>query len=346
MRHTAITKPAVKNEELVVRNQFVNVSRALLLNLALFIGFSVTAQAQISGAGSTVVQPLLAAWATKFGATVPSLRFDGNGSQAGVKALQAGTVDFAGTEVPFTQPELERGGLAQVVLSADALAVVVNLPGVARVQISGLQLVDIFQGRTTNWAQVAQAGGSALPSLPIVRHVRADGSGSTYVFSTYLSRSDKAWARGHASGMTVDWPAGAKGVESTAAMLEAVKKTPGAIGYAALGAAVRSGASLALISNASGAYIKPSLQGVQAALAAATWNDQTGVVDVDGVTGRDSWPMTVVSYILFKKAAPSTKNLQVFFGKALNVGDAEISALSYAPMPPAGKTRAKAQLGA
>lgn len=303
------------------------------------------ASAQIAGSGSSVAAPLIAALGKQFAGQTPAVTYESTGSGAGIKALQEGSADFAVSELPMSFPELERGGFVQVPISADALVLAVNLPGATRVALRGEQIADLYRGRYASWADIAVAAGQAkLPAVPVSAVVRADASGSTYLATTYLTRSDKFWRGGPGAGLTVKWPGSPVQAKGGKEMIEKIKATAGAFGYTDLAAAVKAGLLVVELQNAAGAYVKPAAQSIAGMLESAPWTSRTGTADVDGTGGASAWPITAVSYLIYKRNGPRAKQIQAFANKAVDEGDQAVVQSGLIPIPAAGKRIAKVQI--
>jgi phosphate transport system substrate-binding protein len=288
---------------------------ALCLSL---LGTSVSAQT--IGTGSTLMRDVMASWTAQYGSATGGARYEPTGSSAGVAQAREGTVDF---DVPLTAAALQQANLRQVPLAAAAVAVIVNLPelGGKPVKLTGDILSDIFTGAITQWnhSQIAAANpGLPLPNRAIVPIWRADGSGQSYVFSTYLSR----------------------GVRGGAAVLEAVKATPGAIGYDSFGAAQRAGLGIAELRNAADRFVAPSAASINEALAQAKWNNDSASADLDGSAGAGSYPMSAVTYAVISGNRKGGVNPVPFLKAAVASGDAQVSQAGLIPLPAAGKSLA------
>ncbi len=262
------------------------------------------APVSLLGAGASTVEPLLTGWASAFTHEFPDVTvgFRALGSAAGVRQVMSGSVDFGVTDVPLRESELERASrtLWQLPVAVTALAIVYQLPGVPELQLSPRQLADIYLGRVTRWdePELAGAGGAvALPALPIRVVYRADGSGSSGVFTEYLTKLSPDWAARVGTGKSVVWPtgSGAKGAEGLA---EWVAQTPGAIGYLEATRAARRGLSMAALETSRGQVVLPSPQGVAAAAAAAGPPDAELPPSLLDLPADQAYPLSSYSYVL------------------------------------------------
>ena len=300
------------------------------------------AQAQVAGAGSTLVRELMNGWATQYGPASGGATYDAVGSSAGLAKATEQSVDFGVTDVPLTASALRLAGLRQIPLAGAAVAVVVNLPelGGKPIKLNGAILSDIFQGSITRWNHAIIAGanpGLALPNRAITPVWRSDGSGQSYVFSTYLSRGSPAWRRvvGQTNNLSLTTGVSAKGGQ---AVLDAVKATPGAIGYDALGAAQRSGLAIAELLNGSGKSVAPNAASIGEALERAVWNKDSNSADLDGSAGPGAYPMTAVPYSLIPIALKKGRNNALpFVQSAVAQGDARVLQAGFVPLPAVAK---------
>jgi phosphate transport system substrate-binding protein len=306
--------------------------------------FCSQASAQTIGTGSTLMRDLMTAWTAQHGSATGGARYEPSGSSAGVAQAREGTVDFGVTDVPLTAAALQQANLKQVPLAAAAVAVIVNLPelGGKPIKLTGDILGDIFTGGITQWnhSQIASANpGLTLPARAIVPIWRSDGSGQSYVFSTYLSRGNAKWRRTISSTNNLALPVG-RGVRGGAAVLEAVKATPGAIGYDSLGAAQRAGLGIAELRNAADRFVTPNAASISEALAQAKWSNDSASADLDGSAGAGSYPMSAVTYAVISGNRKGGVNPVPFLKAAVASGDAQVSQAGLIPLPPAGKSLA------
>ena len=313
--------------------------------LALFCAAS--AQAQVTGAGSTLVRELVGGWATQYGPASGGVTYEGGGSSAGVSRAMEQSVDFGVSDVPMTAAALRQAGLRQVPLAGAAVAVIVNLPelGTQAIKLNGDILADIYQGTITNWnhSQIAGANpGVKLPNRAIVPIWRADGSGQSYVFSTYLARGNSKWRRTVGSTNNLALTAG-RSARGGAGLLDAVKATPGAIGYDSLGAAQKAGLGIAELLNGSGKSIAPNAASIAEALERAQWTKDSNAADLDGSAGPGAYPMAAVPYALVPVAVKATrKSALPFIQTSVAQGDALVKQVGFLPLPAVAKTQVSA----
>lgn len=265
--------------------------------------YAADAGVEVIGAGASFPAPLIQDWAERYSReTGVRLLYRSVGSGEGIRRVTARSADFAVTDVPLTQAELSQDDLLQFPLVVGAIAPVLNVPGIgdAQLKLTGAVLADIFLGRITRWdaPQIRDLNpGLALPDLPITVVHRSDGSGTSFVFTYYLSASSPAWEQKLGIGSRLVWPVGV-GASGSDGVAQAVHDTVGAIGYVEYAHAAGRELATALLRNKAGRYAHAGRTGVLAALAAARWS-RPGyyevLVDRDGA---DSWPIVAVSFVL------------------------------------------------
>ncbi|MHB8669833.1 MAG: phosphate ABC transporter substrate-binding protein PstS [Acidimicrobiales bacterium] len=299
--------------------------------------------ATLSGAGSTFVQTIMQQWIKDYRGVAPgvTINYQGVGSGAGIQQLTAKTVDFAGSDVPLKASEQQATGGSGAVLeipwTAGGVAIEYNLPGISDLVLSPGTLAGIFAGKITRWdaaAVKADNPSASLPSTGIQIVHRSDGSGTTDVFTSYLSAVVPAtWTFG--KGKDVPWPAGigAKGSDGVTA---AVKQTPGAIGYAEVSFPKQNGLGVALLKNKSGSSVGPTAEGVSAALAEATVKSDL-TLDINFAPSNPrAYPLGTTTYLLYYKTSGNQAKataLKHFADWVLTEGQKRAAALDYAPMP-------------
>ena len=304
----------------------------------------------VHGGGATFPFPLYAKWAYLYKArTGLALNYLSIGSGGGLEQLQAKTVDFGASEYPLPDRQLEARGLLQFPMTVGAVVMGVNLPGLAtgRLKLTGEVIGRIYLGEVTLWNDKALRDlnpGLKLPDLPITVVHRADGSGTTWLFTQYLTRSCPAWGKVAGAGPSVSWPVGAggKGNEGVAAY---IKTIPGAIGYMEATYAAQSAIVTASLRNRDGRFVAPSLEAYQAAERQADWSGPTG----DGtflldLSGPETWPMVGASYILIYKNQPDAgkaKSLLGFLDWCLRDGAGVAEGLGYVPLPESAARRVR-----
>jgi phosphate transport system substrate-binding protein len=301
------------------------------------------AQTLINGAGSTFDYPALTKWFEAYGKTDSDVRFNyaSIGSGGGQKQLLNQTVDFGASDAPMKDEALASapGKILHLPIVAGGVAIIYNLPGSPKLKMDGNLIANIFMGNITTWNDPKIAAlnpGVDLPNLPIVPVHRSEGSGTTFIFSDYLSNVNPAWADTVGKATAVKWPAGiglgAKGSEGVAGQ---VKQTSGGIGYAELAYADQNKMAYADVKNSAGNFIAPSPDSVSAALATATI-PQDFRFSMVNPPGDQAYPISGASWVLVyehQKAADRGQKLVAFLKWAITDGQKISSTLDYAPLP-------------
>lgn len=307
--------------------------------------------APIQGAGSTFAAPAILQWSRDYTA----LRADGGdyvspdwrvdyepiGSLSGVMRLAQPEVDFAATDAPFSAEDLDARGWMQFPIVMGGVAVIANLEGLApgELKLSGSVLARIYLGEIERWSDPAIAElnpGLALPEAEIAPLHRADGSGSTLAFTTFLSRSSPEWAAKVGADTLVAWPAG-RGQKGTGGLAALAGSTANSLAYLEYGQALRSGAPLAALQNQAGEFVVPNAQSLRAGLEAADWSAAKGfVADLSDLTGAGAYPIAVATYAVVPKDRGLARLGRVhdLFRVAFAQGADEAEALGYVPVPP------------
>ncbi|MDB5737107.1 MAG: phosphate transporter, periplasmic phosphate-binding protein [Sphingomonas bacterium] len=303
---------------------------------------SAASAADLSGAGATFPAPVYAKWAEMYkGTTGIGLNYQAIGSGGGIKQIKAKTVDFGASDKPLKPEDLAASGLYQFPTVMGGIVPVVNLPGVAagQLKLSGPLLAAIFYGQITRWddANIVKLNpGVKLPAMPITVVHRSDGSGTSFLFTSYLSMKSPAWASKVGASDSVQWPVGlgGKGNDGVSAF---VKQTTGSIGYVEYAYAKQNKATFALVQNKAGKFPAPVAASFAAAAAGAKWATAPGnyllLLDQPGAT---SWPITGATFILVYKEqtnAEAGASVLKFFDWAYKGGDAAASSLDYVPLP-------------
>ena len=310
--------------------------------------------AQITGAGSTFVYPVLSAWSADYATqTGQAINYQSIGSGGGISQIKAGTVDFGATDQPLDPKELADSGLAQFPVVIGGVVPVVNVTGIepGKLKLTGPVLADIYAGKIKTWNDPVLARlnpGVALPGASIAVVHRSDGSGTSFNFTHYLSQVSATWKSGPGEGKTVSWPTGVggKGNEGVAGL---VSQTPGAIGYVELIYALQNKISYGTVQNTTGEFVKASVESVTAAAAAATANMPPDFrVSITNAPGKGVYPVSSFTWLLFyedPKDKAQSKAMVDFMKWALADGQKEAPALNYAPLPKAVVDRETQALG-
>jgi phosphate transport system substrate-binding protein len=323
--------------------------KIILSILAGALVMSAQAQLLINGAGSTFDYPVFTKWFEVYAGVNPGVRFNYQsiGSGGGQKQLLNQTVDFGASDGPMSDANLAKapGKILHIPIVAGAVTLSYNLPGNPKLNLDSEAIVGIYLGSITKWNDPKIAAlnpGVALPDTGIIPVHRSDGSGTTFIFTDYLSNVSPAWAHAAGKGTSVNWPAqiglGAKGNEGVAGQ---VKQLPGTIGYVELAYAEQNKMSYASVKNATGNFIAPATDAVSAALATATIPDDFRFSMVNA-PGEKSYPISGASWVLVyqhQKDPGRGKNLVAFLNWAVVEGQKISPSLDYAPLPEAIQQR-------
>ncbi|THD79385.1 MAG: phosphate ABC transporter substrate-binding protein PstS [Phenylobacterium sp.] len=316
---------------------------AAAVGVALVAGAATLAQAAtMTGAGATFPAPVYSKWAETYkGSTGNALNYQAIGSGGGIKQIEAGTVDFGASDKPLKPEDLEKNGLMQFPTVMGGVVPVMNLEGFkpGQIKLTGTQLADIYRGLIKKWNDpllVLTNKGVAMPNLPITVVHRSDGSGTSFLFTSYLSMKAPHWAADVGASDSVNWPVGlgGKGNDGVAAL---VKQTPGAIGYVEYAYAKQNNLTYALMQNKVGKFVAPTAGAFAAAAAGADWTKAPGfyLLLLDQ-PGANAWPITGATFILMhKQQANPAAGAEVlkFFDWAYKTGDATAVSLDYVPLP-------------
>jgi phosphate transport system substrate-binding protein len=309
----------------------------------------------LSGAGATFPAPLYArladAYHAESGATV---RYDAVGSSEGLRRIQARLVDFGASDKPLKPDALAAAGLFQFPTVIGGVVPVMNVPGLVggQLHLTGALLASIFAGQVTRWNDariVALNAGAPLPDLPIAIVHRGDGSGTTFLFTSYLSMVNPAFARQLGANDVVSWPTGAAGT-GNAGVADLVRRTVGAIGYVEFAYAKQNRMAYALVQNQAGAYPQPVAASFAAAAARADWAHAPGnYLLLLNQPGGGAWPITGATFILvYRRQADAAKGRGVlgFFDWVYGRGDPLAQQLDYVPLPGPVKALVRSQWAA
>lgn len=300
--------------------------------------------ADLTGAGATFPYPIYAKWAEAYkAATGIGLNYQSIGSGGGIKQIKSKTVDFGASDMPLKVEDLEKEGLIQFPAIMGGVVPVVNLDGVApgQLKLTADVMAAIHLGKITKWNApeiLALNPDVKLPGTAITVVHRADGSGTTFLWTDYLSKANADFKATVGSGTAVKWPAGVggKGNEGVAANVQRIK---GAFGYVEYAYAKKNKISHAQLKNRDGEFVQPSEDSFKAAAANADWVGTPGMgVVLTNQPGKASWPATGASFILMHKSQPDAltgRAVLKFFDWAYKNGGAMASDLEYVPMPPA-----------
>jgi len=300
-----------------------------------------TAFAQdVTGAGATFPAPLYAKWADAYNKAVGArMNYQSVGSGAGLNQIRAKTVDFGASDMPLKDEQLAKDGLVQFPTVIGGVVPVVNIKGITpgQMKLTGQVLGDIYLGKITKWNDAALTAlnpGVPLPDAAISVVRRADGSGTTFIFTNYLSKVNAEWKAKVGEGTAVNWPTGAggKGNEGVSAF---VQRLPNSIGYVEYAYAKQNKMSFVLLKNQAGNFVAPDDSAFKAAAAGAEWA-KTFYQVLTEQPGKDSWPITGATFILMHKLQDkptSATNTLKFFDWAYANGDKMADDLDYVALP-------------
>lgn len=318
----------------------MNPTLTAALGAALALTATVTPAQDVTGAGASFPAPIYAKWADAYHkATGAKINYQSVGSSAGVRQIKARTVDFGATDAPLSDEDLAKDGLIQFPTVIGGVVPVVNVKGVApgQLKLTGQVLGDIYLGKITKWNDAAITAlnpGLALPDAAIAAVQRADGSGTSFLFTNYLSKVNVEWKEKVGEGTTVKWPTGTggKGNEGVATY---VVRLPNAIGYVEYAYAKQNKLAHVLLKNQAGNFVAPDDLTFKAAAAGADWTRSFHQVLTEQ-PGKDAWPITGATFILMHKqqdkpAAGSTA--LKFFDWAYAGGDKMADDLDYVALP-------------
>jgi phosphate transport system substrate-binding protein len=303
-----------------------------------------TFAADITGAGATFPYPIYAKWAEMYKkATGNGLNYQSVGSGAGIKQIKAKTVDFGASDMPLQAAELNEAGLFQFPAIMGGVVTVVNLDGIApgQLKLTGPVVADIYLGKITKWNDQAIAAlnpGVKLPAEDITVVHRADSSGTSFLFTDYLSKTNADFKTKIGAGTAVKWATGVggKGNDGVAANVQRIK---GSIGYVEWAYSKNNKMTHTQLKNRDGVYLQPDDDAFKAAAANAEWSKTPGfAVVLTDAAGKAAWPITGVSYILVHKQgadAARSKEVLNFFDWSFKNGDAAATQLDYVPLPDA-----------
>jgi phosphate transport system substrate-binding protein len=323
--------------------------RIAALSLAGFsaLSFAAAASAQdVTGAGASFPAPLYSKWASDYNkATGVKINYQSVGSGAGNKQIDSKTVDFGASDMPLKDEELAKKGQLQFPTVIGGVIPVINVKGIAagQLKLNGQVLGDIYLGKISKWSDPAIKAlnpGVNLPDAAISPVRRADGSGTTFIFTNYLSKVNTEWKTKVGEGTAVNWPTGAggKGNEGVAAF---VGRLPNSIGYVEYAYVKQNKMTYALLQNAAGKFVAPEEKAFKAAAAGAEWSKSFYQI-LTNQPGADSWPITGATFILMHKVqdkpAQGAATLK-FFQWAYQQGDKTAADLDYVAMPAVVKTQ-------
>jgi phosphate transport system substrate-binding protein len=303
----------------------------------------------ITGAGATFPKPIYLKWAYAYKATGNNVNYQGIGSGAGIKQIEAGTVDFGASDKPLMPADLAANGLQQFPTVIGGVVPVVNLKGIApgQMKLTGPVLAEIYLGKIVFWDDPQLRALNPTLKLPhekvTVVH-RADGSGTTFIFTKYLSAISPAWAGGPKADDAINWPTGVGG-KGNDGVSAATAATNGAIGYVEYWYAVQNKLTYAVMQNKAGRWISPTAGAFSAAASGANWAGAPGFyLLLINEPAPGAWPISGATFILVHKKqsnAQTGHDVLAFFDWAYKNGDAAASSLDFVPLPAALKAQVR-----
>jgi phosphate transport system substrate-binding protein len=320
---------------------------------ASLLGSSLAQAAGLNGAGATFPYPIYSKWFYEYNkSNGVQINYQSIGSGGGIQQLTNGTVDFGASDAPMTDDQISKvaGGVLHFPTVAGAVAVAYNVTGVSKLKLTPKVLVDIFEGKVTKWndPEIAEINSSeTLPDLNITVAHRSDGSGTTNIFTNYLTKVSTKWATDAGFGTSVKWPVGVggKGNEGVAGLLSQI---PGTIGYVELAYAIKNNLTFASIKNKSGEYVAPSVESTTAAAAGALRRmpDDFRMM-ITNASGEKAYPICGFTWLLVPKTIKDPvvgKSLTDFLTWYLTTGEDMAADLYYAPLPASLIEKVKAQI--
>ncbi len=325
--------------------------------IALMLGALVTAvsaQTNLNGAGATFPNPIYQKWFSEYHTAHSDVQinYQSIGSGGGIQQLTAGTVDFGASDGPMTDEQLAKiqGKVLHIPTVLGAVVPTYNIPGVSvELKFTGDVLADIFMGKITKWndPRLAKANsGVKFPDLDIVVVHRADGSGTTYIFTDYLSKVSPDWASTVKKGTAVNWPVGL-GQKGNEAVAGTVKQTEGSIGYVELIYALSTKMAYGSVQNAAGNFVKASLDSVTAAAASVKDMPDDFRVSITNAPGKDAYPISSFTWLLVPAEWSDVGKYKAFvdfLNWMVDKGQTMTTALEYAPLPKSVAVKVKARI--
>jgi phosphate transport system substrate-binding protein len=318
------------------------VKKTLIAVGFLVLALSVAQAQKLTGAGATFPYPIYSKWFSEYSAAHPGveINYQSIGSGGGIRQVTAGLVDFGASDMPMTDDMLasSKVKLIHIPTVLGAVVPVYNVPGASDLKFSSDVLADIYLGKISNWNDPRIAKDNAgvhLPDQKIIVVHRSDGSGTSFIFTDYLSKVSTDWAGGPGKGTSPSWPVGVggKGNEGVAGL---VRQMPGAIGYVELIYALQNHITFGAVKNASGNWITASIGGVTEAAASIKAIPPDFRVSITNAPGANAYPISSFTYLLIPLDSNNSENRKVLkdmLSWIVKSGESEVSALSYAPLP-------------
>ncbi len=315
----------------------------LFITLCSIAAVSVSqAEMKLNGAGASFPAPVYQAWTYDYSQKNSDVKinYQSLGSGAGINQIKSGTVDYAGTDNPLSLQEQNEAGLIQFPMLTGGVVVIVNIPGIqpGTLKLDQATLANIYLGKIKKWNDPAIKTLNPdlkLPSMKITVVRRSDSSGTTFIFTDYLSKISPEWREKVGSGSSVKWPVGLGG-QKNPGVCNNVAKIRGSIGYTEYTYAVEAKLNCAVLQNREGKFVKPNIETFTASASNADWKNAPGLsLALTNTPGENSWPITGVTYILIRKdlAADKKAALTQYFNWCFTDGAQKATQLNYVPLP-------------
>jgi phosphate transport system substrate-binding protein len=322
---------------------FIRVAVALTITAAILaISVPVFAAVSVNGAGATFPEPIYAVWMYKYNQlTGVRVDYQGIGSSGGIRQIKAKTVDFGGSDAPMKGPEVREAGLIQFPMVVGGVVPICNVEGLEAGQLKFTPevLAGVFSGEISFWDDEAITSlnpGLALPNEPITVVHRAEGSGTTWIFTNYLDRVSPSWHEKIGTGKIVPWPAGV-GAKGNPGVASYVQRVNGSIGYVEYAYAVQNNLPYVSLRNRAGKYVHPSIASFEAAAASADWANSDGYyIVLTDQPGDESWPIVGATFILIhadQGDAGKAEEMLKFFDWCYEHGAEMAIKKDYVPIP-------------
>jgi phosphate transport system substrate-binding protein len=314
-----------------------------LFVLSCALSLSVSHATDINGAGSTAAAPLYLKWDAAYNKkTGNKLAYELIGSSAGIKKIKENATDFGASDAPMSAADLKKSNLLDFPTVISGVVPVINLPGIkdGELRLTAEALVGIYLGKIEKWndAVITRENPKlTLPNLRIVPLARADGSGTTFTLTDYFSAVNPEWKQQYGRNFSITWQASIKALKGTSELVAALKKTPGAIGYAESAYAIENNLNYAQMKNRDGQFVRPDANSFSSALANSSWKTTGNFEEMlTDKPGSGSWPITGATYIYVPRVTSQperTKAVIQFFTWAFLEGDTIANSLDYVRLP-------------
>ena len=329
------------------------VAQRLAVAAALALSSALALADEVTGAGSSFAAPIYSKWAEAYAkATSNKINYQSVGSGAGIKQIKDKTVDFGASDMPLTDDELAAAGLIQFPTVVGGVVPVINVAGIkpGQLKLDGATLGDIYLGKITKWNDKAIAAlnpGVALPDATIATVHRADGSGTSFIFTNYLAKVNPEWKTKVGFGTAPNWPSNGVGGKGNEGVSQFVQRLPNSIGYVESAYAKQNKMTYVQLKNQAGTFVEPVEATFQGAAAGADWTKSFYQVLTDE-PGKNAWPITGATFVLMQKVqdkpAQGTAAIK-FFDWSYTNGDKAASDIDYIVLPESVKTLIRKEWG-